>query len=161
MKFDDPDRRFPAFRLYVWDFGRLTTHRPIVSGLMKWGKMTEAQVRAYLAPGHNPAIVIVDSSRYSVTKAFANFPYSVDLNAVAVLAYESTMGKGGQAQFVTGSGLRVARVGVSMLGALIVGHLRVFSPDDDDHVSSTALIRVQAFEDEVYGHIDVPPGTTW
>lgn len=161
MKFDDPKHLFPAFGLYVSDFGRLVTHRPIVSSLMKWGKMTEAQARAYLTPGHDPAIVVEAQDRYSLTKAFANFPISVELNAASVKAYDSTVGKGDQAQFVTLSGRRVARVGVEMLSALILGHLRVFSPDDDDRVFSRAVLRVTAFENEVYGDLTIPPGTTW
>jgi hypothetical protein len=161
MKFDDPKREFPAFRLYVTDFGQLTNNRSIVNGLTNWGKMTESQAHFYLIPGSGPSIVLVERKSYSPKKAVFNFPLSFDLDLETVKTYEVTSGKGNAALWVTGSGKRVPRVGVAMLEAIILGHLRIFSPDNDDRDYAKALPRVVAFQNEVYGGITPPPGTSW
>jgi hypothetical protein len=161
MKFDDPRHEFPRFGLYVSDFGHLTTNRPIVKALVTWGKMTETQAQTYLTPGSGPSIVLVERKNYSPKNAVFKFPLSFDLDIELVKTYETTSGKGNAALWGTGSGKRVARVGVAMLEAIIRGHLRVFSPDDDDRDYAKALPRVVAFEDEVYGGLTPTPGTSW
>jgi hypothetical protein len=162
MKFEDP--KFPWFKMYVSSFGKLTTNRTIVSSLVKWGKMAESDARAYMIGGNNPEIRFVDltsPSTPSMLQLYRDFPWSVTLDISLLSNYENTAGRGGQAQWVTGAGLRVPRVGVAMLESLIIGHLRVFSLDDEDRVFSNAQTSVLAFENEVYGRLDAPQGTTW
>jgi hypothetical protein len=111
-----------------------------------------------------PEILFVDltsRSTPSTTVQQRDFPWSVTLDVTLLSNYESTAGRGGQSQWVTGAGLRVPRVGVAMLESLIIGHLRIFSPDDDDRDFSKAQLRAFAFENEVYGRLDAPPNTTW
>jgi hypothetical protein len=157
----NPIREFPRFKLYVTDFGQLASNRSIVTGLTTWGKMTESQARTYLIPGSGPSIVLVERKSYWPNKAVINFPFSFDLYIEMVKTYEMTSGKGDAALWVTGSGKKVARVGVAMLEAIIRGHLRVFSPDDDDRDYVKALPRVLGFQAEVYGGVTAPPGTSW
>src|SRR5215207_18134 len=153
MNFDDPDGKFSRFRNYVvFGFGQLASNKAIINGMKKWGKMTEIQARSYIIPGSGQRIIIVDAKDFSSLTSFANFPVSLNLNFNLVNAFEL---KNPSAIKKTGKGKDIFQVGVTMLGMIIRGHLAKFSEDPDDRNFSKVLLRVDQFEEEVYGGVSV------
>src|SRR5712691_4685166 len=57
----DDQAKFPKFLDYIKvEFPKLKTNRPIIYGLKKWGKMTDAEAARYLSWGQPPMINLID-----------------------------------------------------------------------------------------------------
>ena len=158
MKFDDDENKFPKFAMYlVYDFGKLVSNKAIVNGMKKWGKMSSDVARSYIIPGSGPRIIIVDD--LFISKTVIDFPFSLNLSFDLVHAFEikETLPQQGpgSAVFMTGNGKRIYRVGLQILEELIRGHLSKFSDEVDDRDFAKVLIRLEAFEQEVYGGVKV------
>jgi hypothetical protein len=154
MRFKDTAGRYPRFKNYLsLDFGHLAKNDKIINGLIKWGKMSRTQAVSYIISGTIPEIAIADEKDYLIDKAFENFPFTITMNKIVVDEFEMTSGKSNSSVHKTASGALIHRVGLAVIDALIQGHLRVFSDDDDDRIYSRSLLRVAAFEDEVFGGV--------
>jgi hypothetical protein len=162
MKFNDPEGHFPKFKNYlVFDFGQLASNRAIVNGMQKWGKMSSDQAKSYIIPGSGPMIIVMDDKDFFINQT-VGFPTSLNLSFIQVHKFEikETLPPVGprSAVVMTGNGKRLYRVGLEILEALIRGHLSKFSDEVDDRNSSKVLMRLDAFEEEVYGGVNPDVG---
>jgi hypothetical protein len=143
MRLDDPDHR--KFQNYVDEVRKLATNDAIVNGLAKFGKMSKEQAQKYLSDTNPVLWVFKDITR---SESIAEFPQKLLVPLDMVEAFEADAPS---AKRRTRKGLPVPRIGVHLLGLIIAGHLKVFSPDDKDRTPAAWNKAVEGFELEVYG----------